>query len=281
MIISFINAKTSGKTTLLANFAVAFANQVPNEKVALVDLNFETPEIAHYFNLIDEQEGIYPIFLDEIFRYLHSGENFEIDDVLTPVKGIPNLSLICGPRDMAEDFSRLQEVHWNYLIRKLRGFDHVLVDTPRYKNYPLFKALLNASEKIVVIQDQDLFGAYHTGRMFMHMPTNFQEKMELWLSRYEETSPIKAEFIEENIGMTIQYRIPGIPRKQYNFTILRDKPFGQDEIPHYTQSLRDIASIILGQKDDERTKRSWKLWTLRKKSENTSTKKSQISSTAR
>jgi len=264
-LITFLNTKTSGKTALLSNFAITLARKT-NESVALVDLNIFTPELAHYFNLIDEQKRVYPISLDEIFRYLLGGEEFDIKTVVTTFKTTSSLSLICGPGDMRVEFSRLQETQWQYLVRKLSSFDYVLVDTPRYQDSSLFRVLLKESGNLILVQDQDLFGAYHSAHLISSLPSEIKEKVEFWLSRYEENSLIKPKQIEEIIDLNAKYLIPGIPRSRYIQCLLKEKPFGQDVIPGYTDKLMQIADELLGIEAEKKEGRSWKFWTWKRKS---------------
>lgn len=263
-LITFINTKTSGKTALLANFAVTLAMNT-QESVVVVDLNIFTPELAHYFNLIDEQKGVHPISLDEIFPYLSGGEDFDIETVVTSLKSAPGLSLICGPGDMRTEFSRLKEGQWQYLLRKLSSFDYVLIDTPRYQDSSLFKVLLKESEKLILVQDQDLFGAYHAAHLISSLPSEIKDKMEFWLSRYEENSLIKPKQIEGIIDVEAKYLIPGIPRNRYIQRLLKEKPFGQDVIRGYTDKLIQIANELLGIQAEEKEGRSWKIWTWKRK----------------
>lgn len=264
-LITFLNTKTSGKTALLANFAVTLA-KTTQESVALVDLNIFTPELAHYFNLIDEQKGIHPISLDEIFPYLSGGEDFEIETVVTTLKSAPGLSLICGPGAMCSEFSHLQGNQWQYLLRKLSSFDYVLVDTPCYQDTSLFKVLLKESEKLILVQDQDLFGAYHTARLVSSLPNTIKEKIEFWLSRYEDNSLIKPKQIEGIIDIDAKYLIPDIPRNRYIQDLLKEKPFGQDVIPGYTDKLVQIANELLDIEVEEKVGRSWMIWNWKRKS---------------
>lgn len=264
-LITFLNTKTSGKTSLLANFAITLAKKT-KESVALIDLNIFTPELAHYFNLIDEQKGVHPISLDEIFRYLSGGEDFDIETVVTTIKSAPGLSLICGPGDMRAEFSRLQERQWQYLLRKLSSFDYVLIDTPRYQNSTLFNVLLKESEKLILVQDQDLFGAYHSARFVATLPTEIKGKVEFWLSRYEENSLINPKQIEGIIDIEAKYLIPGISRNRYIQCLLKERPFGQDVIRGYTDKLSQIADELLGVEIEKKEGKSWRIWTWRRKS---------------
>ena len=264
-LITFLNTKTSGKTALLANFAVTLAKKT-QESVVVVDLNIFTPELAHYFNLIDEQKGVHPISLDEIFRYLSGGEDFDIETVVTTLGSASGLSLICGPGDMRSEFSRLQEHQWQYFLRKLSSFDYVLIDTPRYQNSSLFKVLLKESEKLILVQDQDLFGAYHAAKLVSSLHNEMKEKLEFWLSRYEENSLIKPQQIEGIIDLGAKYLIPGIPRSRYIQCLLKEKPFGQDVIRGYTDKLMQIANELLGVEIEKKEGKSWRVWTWKRKS---------------
>jgi hypothetical protein len=237
------------------------------ESVTILDLNIISPEIAHFFNLIDEQKRVYPISLDECFRYLASGEDFDISTVVTTIKSVPGLNLICGPGNMKDEFLRLNETQWQYLIRKLSSFDYVLVDTPRYQNIPLFRALLAESERLILIQDQDLFGSYQASQFVAALPEGYKDKLEFWLSRYEEDSPIMPKSIEEIINLKARYCIPGIPRHRYIQFILQEKSFGQEKFSGYTEKLGEIADEFMCVKPEENKKgRLWKLWTWKRKS---------------
>ena len=263
---TFVNAKSSGKSTLIANLGVNLAKELAysdtSAKVLIVDLNIDTPDIAYIFNLIDETKKQYPTFLDELFRYLTSGEEFNIDWAITPSKNLPNLSFICGTRELKDEFANLGEHHWQSLIDKLKDFDYVLVDTSRYHSAPLFKVLFKASEKLIIVQDQDLFGISHTALMLRFLDKDYSEKSELWVSRYEPHSPIKPDTVQDLIGLEPRYLIPGMPRKAYIQTLYNEKPLEQRFIPNYSDKLALIADEMTGVAP--KGGKAWKLMNLKK-----------------
>ncbi|MGE4282332.1 MAG: hypothetical protein AB7G87_01285 [Clostridia bacterium] len=266
---TFLNRKSSGKSTLLANLAISIARRDSSQKVILVDLNLITPDLAYIFNEIDEQKKQYPVFLDELYRYIRIGETFEVKEFLTPTKDVPNLFLMAGTRNLAEDFNSLQESNWRFLFNLLKQQDVlILVDTGRYQNNSLFQYLTKASDKLIIVQDQDLFGAAHSAFMVSNLLQFVaKEKIELWISRYEVDSPITVSYIEELLGLKAAQQIPGMPRKDYNQSILLDKPLGLHNIKGYTSVLDNVAASILGQAPiEERSNFKWKLPNLRKKS---------------
>lgn len=268
-LVSFINIKSCGKTALLVNYAMALSKKLPDKSIALIDLNLMTPDIAHFFNCIDEQKHQYPILLDEIFRYLSSGEEFDINTVITTIKDFPNLSIVCGARDMKDVIAKLQEHQWQYLFKQLNSFDYVLVDTSSYQNTPLFRCLLRESSKVVLVQDQDLFAAHHLANFVWDQPENIRNKFELWISRHEPNSQIKPSVIADLVGMQPNFVIPDIPRSLYIQIILKEKPFGN--INGYTDYLYHIVNTWTGYENEkkERTSLLWKYWPWNRKLKHT------------
>lgn len=269
-LLSFLNTKSSGKTTLLANLAVVLAKRSSNTNVILLDLNLLTPDMAYLFNLIDESKREYPPFLDDLYRYIRTGEHVDLKSFLTPIKHVPNLSVLCGTRDLNEDFMRLTEHQWHFFFNLLRPLNAiVLVDTGHYQNNSLYHYLVKSSDSLVLVQDQDLFGTAHTAFIIPQiLQFVSREKLALWISRYEPESPVSVSYVEELLGLTANYRIPGMPRRLYIQSILKEEPFGYHNIQGYTELLESIASSILGEpvEDNKGEKQRWKLLSLKKKS---------------
>jgi polysaccharide biosynthesis transport protein len=128
-------SQREGKSTTIANLAVAFARAGRN--VALVDLDLRQPALGKYFNLADDAVGVADVALDGVALE----EAIQLVNVTAPSDRTrrpatsrekpPRLSVLAAgrPLDNPSEFASSEALH-TLLSHLNREFDLVLIDAP-------------------------------------------------------------------------------------------------------------------------------------------------------
>lgn len=201
VITSFSNKGGIGKTSVAVNLAYELALQT-NEKVALVDLNFQLGDITTFLDLNPSFDAAYVIDnlarIDEDFL-LSSMEKYK-DTSLYVLADPPNL----------ERSNDITKENITTLINVLRNvFSYVIVDTTSAFDDKTIAALDN-SDLILFVLIPNLPSIRNAQRcldMFKKLGYD-KDKIKLIVNRFMENDEIKPEYVEHTLDHSIYHKIP-------------------------------------------------------------------------
>ncbi len=131
-------APSEGKTTIAVNLAVALAR---TKKTCIVDADLRKPGLAAIFG-IERQHGLAEVLCDYS----------SVEDALTPVPGLPNLTMLpvgVVPGEASEllTASRMRSV----LLSLRQQFEYVVVDSPPIIPYADARAISSLVDGVILV----------------------------------------------------------------------------------------------------------------------------------
>ena len=201
VITTFSNKGGMGKTSIAANLAVEIAN-LTNEKVALVDLNFQMGDITTFLDLNPAFDTSYVV---------NNLERIDETFLLSTLEKYKDTSLyvLADPPDL-EQAEVITSENITTLINVLRSvFSYVIIDTTSSFDGKTITALDN-SDLILLIAVLNLPSVRNCQRCFdLFKRLGYQkDKIKLIVNRYMENDEIKIEDVEDVLGYSVYYKIP-------------------------------------------------------------------------
>lgn len=237
VITTFSNKGGIGKTSIATNLAVELAT-ITNERVALVDLNFQMGDVTTFLDLTPAFDTSYVVNnlerIDETFL-LSTLEKYKNT----------NLYVLADPPDL-EQAEIITSENITTLINVLRSvFSYVIIDTTSSFDGKTITALDN-SDLILLVAILNLPSVRNCQRCFdLFKRLGYQkDKIKLIINRYMENDEIKIEDVEDVLGHNVYYKIPN----NY-FTIINaiNKGIPVSDINHQSniaKAFRELAALL-------------------------------------
>ena len=237
VITTFSNKGGIGKTSIATNLAVELANMT-NERVALVDLNFQMGDVTTFLDLSPAFDTAYVV---------NNLERIDETFLLSTLEKYKNTSLyvLADPPDL-EQAEVITSENITTLINVLRSvFSYVIIDTTSSFDGKTITALDN-SDLILLVSILNLPSVRNCQRCFdLFKRLGYQkEKIKLIINRYMENDEIKIEDVEEVLDNNVYYKIPN----NY-FTIINaiNKGLPVSDInqqSNITKAFRELAALL-------------------------------------
>lgn len=237
VITTFSNKGGIGKTSIATNLAVELAS-ITNERVALVDLNFQMGDVTTFLDLTPAFDTSYVV---------NNLERIDETFLLSTLEKYKNTSLyvLADPPDL-EQAEIITSENITTLINVLRSvFSYVIIDTTSSFDGKTITALDN-SDLILLVSILNLPSVRNCQRCFdLFKRLGYQnDKIKLIINRYLENDEIKIEDVEDVLGHNVYYKIPN----NY-FTIInainKGTPVG--DINHQSniaKAFRELAALL-------------------------------------
>lgn len=237
VITTFSNKGGIGKTAIATNLAVEIAN-LTNERVALVDLNFQMGDVTTFLDLNPAFDTSYVV---------NNLERIDETFLLSTLEKYKNTSLyvLADPPDL-EQAEIITSENITTLINVLRSvFSYVIIDTTSSFDGKTITALDN-SDLILLVAILNLPSVRNCQRCFdLFKRLGYQkDKIKLIINRYMENDEIKIEDVEDVLGHNVYYKIPN----NY-FTIINaiNKGMPVSDINHQSniaKAFRELAALL-------------------------------------
>ena len=237
VITAFSNKGGMGKTSIATNLAVEIAN-LTNEKVALVDLNFQMGDVTTFLDLNPAFDTSYVV---------NNLERIDETFLLSTLEKYKDTSLyvLADPPDL-EQAEVITSENITTLINVLRSvFSYVIIDTTSSFDGKTITALDN-SDLILLIAVLNLPSVRNCQRCFdLFKRLGYQkDKIKLIVNRYMENDEIKIEDVEDVLGHNVYYKVPN----NY-FTIINamNKGVPVSDINHQSniaKAFRELAALL-------------------------------------
>ena len=237
VITTFSNKGGIGKTSIATNLAVEIAN-LTNERVALVDLNFQMGDVTTFLDLNPAFDTSYVV---------NNLERIDETFLLSTLEKYKNTSLyvLADPPDL-EQAEIITSENITTLINVLRSvFSYVIIDTTSSFDGKTITALDN-SDLILLVAILNLPSVRNCQRCFdLFKRLGYQkDKIKLIINRYMENDEIKIEDVEDVLGHNVYYKIPN----NY-FTIINaiNKGMPVSDINHQSniaKAFRELAALL-------------------------------------
>ena len=237
VITTFSNKGGIGKSSIATNLAVEIAN-LTNERVALVDLNFQMGDVTTFLDLNPAFDTSYVV---------NNLERIDETFLLSTLEKYKNTSLyvLADPPDL-EQAEIITSENITTLINVLRSvFSYVIIDTTSSFDGKTITALDN-SDLILLVAILNLPSVRNCQRCFdLFKRLGYQkDKIKLIINRYMENDEIKIEDVEDVLGHNVYYKIPN----NY-FTIINaiNKGMPVSDINHQSniaKAFRELAALL-------------------------------------
>ena len=237
VITTFSNKGGIGKTSIATNLAFELAS-LTNEKVALVDLNFQMGDVTTFLDLNPSFDTSYVV---------NNLERIDETFLLSTLEKYKDTSLyvLADPPDL-EQAEVITSENITTLINVLRSvFSYVIIDTTRSFDGKTITALDN-SDLILLVAILNLPSVRNCQRCFdLFKRLGYQkDKVKLIINRYMENDEIKIEDVEDVLGHSVYYKIPN----NY-FTIINaiNKGMPTSDINHQSniaKAFRELAALL-------------------------------------
>ncbi len=237
VITTFSNKGGIGKTSIATNLAFELAT-ITNEKVALVDLNFQMGDVTTFLDLNPAFDTSYVV---------NNLERIDETFLLSTLEKYKNTSLyvLADPPDL-EQAEIITSENITTLINVLRSvFSYVIIDTTSSFDGKTITALDN-SDLILLVSILNLPSVRNCQRCFdLFKRLGYQkDKIKLIINRYMENDEIKIEDVEDVLGHNVYYKIPN----NY-FTIINaiNKGVPASDINHQSnlaKAYRELAALL-------------------------------------
>jgi len=233
----FSNKGGIGKTTIATNLALEIAN-ITNEKVALVDMNFQLGDIATFMD-------IKPSFdISYVVKNLDGTDDSFLLSTLDRYKDT-NLYILADPPYM-EQAKDITPEQISKLFDALRNtFSYVIVDTSNVF-YGKTITVLDNTDFIMLVTIVNLPAIRNCQRcldIFERLGYD-RDKTKIVINRYMENDEVKAEDLEEALSQKVYWKIPN----NY-FTIMSSINKGTpvsliNANSNIAQSYRELATVL-------------------------------------
>ncbi len=237
VITTFSNKGGIGKTSIATNLAFELAS-LTNERVALVDLNFQMGDVTTFLDLNPAFDTSYVV---------NNLERIDETFLLSTLEKYKNTSLyvLADPPDL-EQAEIITSENITTLINVLRSvFSYVVIDTTSSFDGKTITALDN-SDLILLVAILNLPSVRNCQRCFdLFKRLGYQkDKIKLIINRYMENDEIKIEDVEDVLGHSVYYKIPN----NY-FTIINaiNKGMPASDINHQSniaKAFRELAALL-------------------------------------
>ena len=237
VITTFSNKGGIVKTARATNLAFEIAN-LTNEKVALVDLNFQMGDVTTFLDLNPSFDTSYVV---------NNLERIDETFLLSTLEKYKDTSLyvLADPPDL-EQAEIITSENITTLINVLRSvFSYVVIDTTSSFDGKTITALDN-SDLILLVSILNLPSVRNCQRCFdLFKRLGYQkDKIKLVINRYMENDEIKIEDVEDVLGHSVYYKIPN----NY-FTIINaiNKGLPVSDINHQSniaKSFKELAALL-------------------------------------
>ncbi len=237
VITTFSNKGGIGKTSIATNLAFELAS-LTNEKVALVDLNFQMGDVTTFLDLNPSFDTSYVV---------NNLERIDETFLLSTLEKYKDTSLyvLADPPDL-EQAEVITSENITTLINVLRSvFSYVIIDTTSSFDGKTITALDN-SDLILLVAILNLPSVRNCQRCFdLFKRLGYQkDKVKLIINRYMENDEIKIEDVEDVLGHSVYYKIPN----NY-FTIINaiNKGMPTSDINHQSniaKAFRELAALL-------------------------------------
>ena len=237
VITTFSNKGGIGKTSIATNLAFELAS-LTNEKVALVDLNFQMGDVTTFLDLNPSFDTSYVV---------NNLERIDETFLLSTLEKYKDTSLyvLADPPDL-EQAEVITSENITTLINVLRSvFSYVIIDTTSSFDGKTITALDN-SDLILLVAILNLPSVRNCQRCFdLFKRLGYQkDKVKLIINRYMENDEIKIEDVEDVLEHSVYYKIPN----NY-FTIINaiNKGMPTSDINHQSniaKAFRELAALL-------------------------------------
>ena len=237
VITTFSNKGGIGKTSIATNLAFELAS-LTNEKVALVDLNFQMGDVTTFLDLNPSFDTSYVV---------NNLERIDETFLLSTLEKYKDTSLyvLADPPDL-EQAEVITSENITTLINVLRSvFSYVIIDTTSSFDGKTITALDN-SDLILLVAILNLPSVRNCQRCFDLFKRLWyqKDKVKLIINRYMENDEIKIEDVEDVLGHSVYYKIPN----NY-FTIINaiNKGMPTSDINHQSniaKAFRELAALL-------------------------------------
>jgi pilus assembly protein CpaE len=201
-VLSFIPCKGgSGGTFIAANLAYVLASE-ENKKVLLVDLNLHFGDAVLFIS--DQVPG--SNLADVARQIMRMDASFLASSVL-PV--LPNFGVLAAPEDPVQAMSVKPE-HIESLLNLARSeYDFIIIDVGRALDSVSIKAL-DQSDVIFPVMQLTLPFIRDAKRLMdvFHSLEYSRDKIKLLVNRYEKTSEIRLEDVEQTLNTKVFKTLP-------------------------------------------------------------------------
>ena len=233
----FSNKGGIGKTSIATNLALEIAN-ITNEKVALVDMNFQLGDIATFMD-------VKPSFdISYVVQNLNGTDDSFLLSTLDRYKDT-NLYILADPPYM-EQAKDITPEQISKLFDALRQtFSYVIVDTSNVF-YGKTITVLDNTDFIMLVTIVNIPAIRNCQRcldIFDRLGYD-KDKTKIVVNRYMENDEVKAEDLEEALNKKVYWKIPN----NY-FTIMSSINKGIpvsyiNENSNIAQSYRELATVL-------------------------------------
>ncbi len=233
----FSNKGGIGKTSIATNLAIELANMT-NERVALVDLNFQMGDITTFLDLNPAFDTSYVV--NNLSRI---DESF----LLSTLEKYKNSSLyvLADPPDLEQAEIITSENITNLINVLKQTFSYVIIDTTSSFDGKTITALDN-SDLVLLVSILNLPAVRNCQRCFdLFKRLGYKkDKIKLIVNRFLESDDLKVEDVEDVLNNNVYFKIPN----NY-FAILNsiNKGIGVSEInpqSNLAKAFRELAGLL-------------------------------------
>ncbi len=187
-----------GKTTMAVNLAAALADK--GKKVAIVDLDLQFGDVPTYMDIepretmVELLQDNYTLTIDTIRSYM--------------VMHSSGVHVLCAPKS-PEYSEMISAKRIQNLLSTMRSYyDFVILDTASVFNDVTLTAI-EASNKVFLLTAMDL-ASLKNARLAMNLFESLQqkEKVAVIINRYDDSSSIKLEDVEQVLHETVTTMLP-------------------------------------------------------------------------
>ncbi len=226
----------SGTTSVAINLAATLAN-LPDTRVAVVDLNGSVGDAAAYLNAKPEF-GV----ADAL------AASSKLDQVILNsfMCKVGNLSLLAGATDYTPPSSPTPSALSRLLKVVVGGYTHTFIDMPSSLDQELVRVTLEASEAVLVVITPELPAIWRTHRLMTFLSdTGCADRIRLILNRDDSRDEINAKEISRALSQPVYWRLPNSYLTAIQ-AINQGKPLVEVNHSGLAASYRGLASDLTG-----------------------------------
>jgi len=226
----------AGATSVAVNIATTLA-EVPDTRVAIIDLNSPVGDAASYLNLKPQ------FAISDALAAAPRLDPVLLETFMTKAK---NVSLLPGPKQ----FKPGQGASAASLAKLLRvvssNYTHTFIDLPSSLDQELLQVTTDASEAVLVVMTPELPAVWRTHRLLVFLAgVGCGERLKLILNRDDSRDEINEREITRALNHPIYWRLPN----NYGAAIQainKGRPIVEVNHSGLAQSYRKLTATLTG-----------------------------------
>lgn len=189
----------AGATSLAINIAASVA-AIPDNRVAIVDLNAPMGDTAAYLNLS-------PRFT--LTDALGSASRLDTVLLESYISRAERLAVLPGPKDFWAETQSSPTSLGSVFDVVIRKYTHVLVDLPSSLEKEHLRLVTDIASAVVVVLTAELPALWRAQRFLTFLATSGNaEKVQLVLNRSQRSDEVSDREIEKTLGHPIYWKLP-------------------------------------------------------------------------